>query len=138
MTDLSPPVLGKTFSTGLSKGKDSGKGLGVRVYILACRVYASIRMRTQLVVLEKKLRAQIDVTSIVIYAIVVLMVTLIGFMVIGQLQKNMQLTGTWNLTYTNFVQNIQQIFPLIATLLIVIVAVSIIAVILNLFRGGGA
>ncbi|MGC9012633.1 hypothetical protein, partial [Thermogladius sp.] len=61
-----------------------------------------------------------------------------GFMVIGQLQQNMQLTGTWNTTYTNFVKNIQQIFPLIATLLIVIVAVSIIAVILNLFRGGGA
>jgi type II secretory pathway component PulF len=138
VTDLSPPVLGKTFSTGLSRGGGYGKGLGVRVYILACRVYASIRMRAQLVYVQRKLRAQIDVPSIVIYAIVVLMVTLIGFMVIGQLQQNMQLTGTWNTTYTNFVKNIQQIFPLIATLLIVIVAVSIIAVILNLFRGGGA
>ena len=85
----------------------------------------------------KARRAIIDPIQVVLFAVVVLMVTLVGFLVIGKLESSMTLSTKWNQTYTNFVTQVQTIFPLIGVLLIVIVSVAIIAVIISTFRGGG-
>lgn len=85
----------------------------------------------------KARKGQLDITQLIIFVGIALVLSLVIFMIIGQLESQIKLTGTWNTTYTNFRTAVTNVFPLLSTLIIVTVAVAIIWVVLTAFYGGG-
>jgi len=79
--------------------------------------------------------SELNLGSTAMAAIVILMIVAIGFLVISKVEANINLTGTWNTTYTNFKEQVSAVFPLLAVALIAAVAMTIIYYLWRGFAG---